>query len=103
MRPARSRASRTSQVIGHCREGGLLDEHVLAGREGAECQVEVEARRYRHDHGIDIRRIDGRGIVGERRAPREFARYVSARARSRLAKLQVTSVRAPASADNGLW
>ena len=50
-------------VVLDARKGRLLDEHMFAGCEGSQRQIEVKARRHGHDDGIDARIVDGRGVV----------------------------------------
>ena len=40
-------------VVVEARKRGLLDEHVLAGRQRAQRQVEMKGRRHGDDHGVD--------------------------------------------------
>ena len=40
-------------VVGHGEERRLLDQHVLAGGERAQRQIEVEPRRHGDDHRVD--------------------------------------------------
>ena len=50
-------------VIAHRQVRRLLDQHVLAGGQRLQRQVEMKPRRHRDDDGIDVRIVDGVGVV----------------------------------------
>ena len=50
-------------VIVGARKRRLFDEHVLAGGQRSQREIEMKARRYSHDHRVDPRILDGGGIV----------------------------------------
>ena len=45
-------------VVAHRRERRLLHEHVLAGGERLQREVEVKRRRHRDHDGVDVRIVD---------------------------------------------
>ncbi|MGC4084386.1 MAG: hypothetical protein QM736_20300 [Vicinamibacterales bacterium] len=61
------------RVLGQRRERRLLDEHVFAGVERLQREVEVILRRYRDDHRIDRGIVDRRLVARERLRPAEPA------------------------------
>ena len=51
------------QVVLHPEVGRLLDQHVLAGRERLEREIEMKTRRHRDDHCIHRLGLDGCGVA----------------------------------------
>ena len=50
-------------VVAHGREGRLFDQHVLAGGQRLQREVQVKRGRYRDDHRVDVRIGDRLGVV----------------------------------------
>ena len=50
-------------VIIDARKRRLFDQHVLAGAERAQCEVEMEGGRHCHDDRVDARVVDRRGVI----------------------------------------